>query len=270
MEIQHGVFEKSSRKPPTFGKIMNQPSIFESYGNTVQFQNQNTPFDRSINRLFNLIKLLPYQNLVSSLQAAENDKNKIVMLEREIARIWSENWVVPNSEIQGLSGYVCRRCNSLGFEPIRDPGYDMTMQSRHRCDEERVKSIMMVSIRPSDVQSLYDTVANMMHRKLSRLAPLAKYLVAVDVSMLFDFLERKMDTVLAKECIGIPNRYYLYSVKNGEKIEWLQRVLANLGKKTAATELEIKDFLARAQATYAYFEMTSGRASKRYLISIIS
>ena len=268
METVHGVFEKRTRKAPTFGQAVPEAGYSHLYGNTVQFQNPDTPFDRSIEWLSNLTKLAPFANLTASLQATEDYKNKISMLEHEIARMRSENWIIPNSDIHGLSGYVCRRCNSVGFGPIRDIGYDMTMQSRHTCDEDRVKSIKMASIRPSVLWSLYDTVAGMMLDKLNRLMPRTKYMLAEDVSILFNSLERLKDPVLAKLLIGIPNRYYFYSVKSGVKVQWLERVTANLGMKTIAAESEIRDFLRRVQSTYAFFETTRNKVLKRYLITI--
>ena len=207
---------------------------------------------------------------MTSLEASQNDKNKIAMLERENARTRSENWIIPNSEIQGLSGYVCRRCNSFGFDIVRDIGYDMTMQSRHRCDEDRVKSIKMVSIRPSDVWHLYDTAAGIILDGLNRLMPYPKYLLAKDISKSYLSLEKMVGPFSANLLLGIPDRYYMYSVKSNEKIEWLKRVLANLGKKTMVEESEIRDFLRRVQATFAFLEMTTDQSLKRYLIRIIT
>jgi hypothetical protein len=264
----HGVLEKSIRNPPTFGLGVKQAVISELHGNTVQFKTPTTPFDKSLEQLFNLTRLEPFANLVTSLQANLNDKNKIAMLERENAKTRLENWIIPNSEIQGLSGYVCRRCNSFGFVPVRDIGYDMTMQTRHRCDEDRVKSIKMVSIRPSDVWHLYDTAAGIILNGLNRLMPYPKYLLAQDVSKSYLSLERMVGPFSANLLLGIPDRYYMYSVNSNEKIEWLERVLVNLGKKTMVEESEIRDFLRTVQATFAFFEMTRDKGPKRYLIKI--
>ena len=93
-------------------------------------------------------------------------------------------------------------------------------------------------------------------------------MLAEDVSILFNSLERLKDPVLAKGLIGIPNRYYFYSVKSGDKAQWLERVTANLGMKTIAAESEIRDFLRRVQSTYAFFETTRNKVLKRYLITI--
>lgn len=211
---------------------------------------------------------MPYGNLAATYQANDEYRRKIAMYECEIARVRSESWIIPKDEIQGLSGYVCRRCNSVGFGPVRDIGYDMTMQAKHTCDEDKVKSIKMVSIRPSDVWHLYDTTAGMMLDRLNRLMPHPKYLIAEDVSKLFDTLETMMDPSIVKFLIGIPHRYYLYSVKSNEKVQWLERILANLGMKSMAAESEIRDFLRRVLSTFAVFESTKDMVLKRYLIRI--
>lgn len=269
MQTIHGVFERSTRKPPTFGHSgVPQVGISEIHGNTVHLQTPTTSSDKSLERLSNLTKLAPYGNLVASLQATDDYRNKISWYEREIARIKSENWIIPNSEIHGLTGYVCRRCNQIAFDGVRNIGYDMTMQARHMCDEEKVKSIKMVSIRPSEVWHLYDTAAGIILERLNYLMPGQKYLLASDVSKSFDSLERMLNPSLAKFLLGIPDRYYLYSVKSDEKIEWLKRAIANLGLRTIVEDFEIRDFLRRVKSTYAIFEIPCGEILRRILIKI--
>jgi hypothetical protein len=75
--------------------------------------------------------------------------------------------------------------NSHSME-VHNIGYGMTMQARHTCDEEKVKSIKMVSIRPSDVWHLNDTTAGIILEQLNYLMPSQKYLLATDTSKSFD------------------------------------------------------------------------------------
>ena len=63
-----------------------------------------------------------------------------------------------------------------------------------------------------------------------------------------------MNPSLANFLLGIPDRYYMYSVKSDEKIQWLERAIANLGMRTIVEESEIRDFL-RVMSTYAIFEI---------------
>lgn len=269
MEVIHSVFEKSARKPPTFGhSVIPQIGISELHGNTVHFQTPTTPFDKSLERLSNLTKLAPYGNLVASLQATEDYKNKIAMYEREIATIRSQNWIIPNSEIQGLTGYVCRRCNLIAFDAVRNIGYDMTMQARHTCDEEKVKSIKMVSIRPAHVRNLNDTAAGIILERLNYLMPGQKYLLAVDLSKSFESIEGLLNTESAKLLLGIPDRYYFYSLGKDERIDWIDRSVSNIGKKTIVKDFEIKDLLRMVKSTYAIFEIPIDDIVRRILISV--
>ena len=269
MQTVHGVFERSTKKPPTFGhSVVPQVGISELNGNTVHFQTPTTPFDKSLEQLSNLAKLAPYGNLVASLQAIDEYRNKIAMYEQEIATLKSHNWIIPNSEIQGLTGYVCRRCNQIAFDGVRNIGYDMTMLARHTCDEEKVKSIKVVSIRPVDVWNLNDTAAGIIIEKLNYLMPSQKYLLATDTSKSFDSLERMVNPSLVKFLLGIPDRYYLYSVKSDEKIRWLERAIANLGRRTIVEDSEVRDLLRRVKSTYAIFEIPRGESLRRILIKI--
>lgn len=261
----HQIFEQSIRKPPSFDQRGRRVAISEMDRNmAVEIKTPTTALDKSLEQFSNVNKLavsaVPY---MSSL----NVKNKIAMYEREIANIKCNYWIIPNNEIHGLSGYFCRRCNSIQVTSIRDIGYDKTMQARHTCDEEKVKSIKMVSIRPSDVWHSYDFAAGMILDRLNYLMPERKYLLAVDISKSFDFL-KSMDTSAVKLLLGIPDRYYLYPVVKDEKIPWLERVMANLGTKTIVDEFEIRDFLRRAMSSYAIFEKPTGEVLRRLLIRI--
>lgn len=250
----HKVFENSIRRSPSFGRSGQRLGISALNVNaTLDRQAPTAPLDKSLELLSTVSKLAastaPY---MSNL----NDKNKIAVYEREIAHIKSNNWIIPNSEIHGLSGYVCRRCNSISITSIRDNGYDMTMQARHTCDEEKVKSIKLVSIRPSDVWHTYDSAAGIILDRLNYLMPGQKYLLASDISKSFDSLEKKLSSPPhVKLLLGIPDRYYYYSVDKDEKIQWLERVIANLGTKTIVEDFEIRDFLRRVMSTYAIFEI---------------
>ena len=268
MEVIHRVFEKSTRKHPTFGDSVRKVSISEYDRNGVHRQTPTTPFDKSLEQLSNLTKLEPFGKLVASVQATDDYRNKISMYEREIATIRSQNWIIPNSEIHGLTGYVCRRCNQIAFDSVRNIGYDMTMQDRHTCDEEKVKSIKMVSIRPVDVRNLNDTAAGIILERLNYLMPGQKYLLAVDLSKSFETIEGLLNIEIAKILLGIPDRYYFYSLGKDERIDWIDRSVSNIGKKTIVKDFEIKDLLRMVKSTYAIFEIPIGDIVRRILISV--
>jgi hypothetical protein len=60
----------------------------------------------------------------------------------------------------------------------------------------------------------------------------------------------------------------MYSVKSDQKIQWLERAIANLGKRTIVEDSEIRDFLRRVMSTYAIFEISCGEILRRILIKI--
>lgn len=232
------------------------------------FDSSVTGFDKSLQQLHNLSKLQPYSNLTAALQANQDYRNKIATYEHELSRLKSENWIIPKNEIHGISGYVCKRCNSLGYEWVRSIGYDQTMQSKHKCDENKVNSIKMVSILPSAVWSIYDSAAGFIVNALNHLMAGQKYMIATDVSKAFATLESLMDPLLARTLIGIPDRYYSYTVESYENIPWLYRVLNNLDTKVSVNENEIRDFIRKVQSTFAIFEITIQSVTKRYRIEI--
>jgi hypothetical protein len=253
MKDLHHIIVKSGRKRPSFGSNIGQPSS-----------------DESLQKLYNLTKLQPYHNLTVALQANEDYKNNIANYEHEQARLRSENWLIPKNEIQGLTGYICRRCNTLAYEWVRNIGYDKTIASKHICDENRVRNIQMVSIRPADIWTQCDAAARFIIDGLNQLMPGPKYMIATDVSKTFDTLEELMDPSLARMLIGIPDRYYLYTVRNFEKIPWLVRVVNNRDTKVSVNENEVRDFIRRVQSTFAIFETTIRWVTKRYRIEIIA
>jgi len=228
-----------------------------------------TGLDQSLERLSNLGRIAAdYASTMNVYQESTNNKTKIAMCQNEINWIKSNNWIVHNSQTQGLSGYVCRRCNQIGFLNIQDIGYDMTMQAKHRCDEAKVKRIRMCSIRPSDIRHLDDFVAKIMLDRLNCIMPGQKYLLARDVSNSFNSIEKAFNTELAKLLLGIPDRYYFYSLAKDERIPWLNRSVSSIGKKIIIEGFEIIELLRKVKSTYAIFEMPICHIMRKVLIKI--
>jgi hypothetical protein len=144
----------------------------------------------------------------------------------------------------------------------------MTMQARHTCDEEKVKSIKMVPIRPADVWNLNDAAAGIILERLNYLMPGQKYLLSEDLSKSFEIIEGLFNTEIAKILLGIPDRYYFYSLGKDERIDWIDRSVSNIGKKTMVKDFEIKDLLRRVKSTYAIFEIPIDDIVRRILISV--
>jgi hypothetical protein len=68
--------------------------------------------------------------------------------------------------------------------------------------------------------------------------------------------------------LGIPDRYYLYSVEKQNRIDWFENVISNLGQKTFLTENQLIDFFIRARSTYAIFEFPSKEKMRRILVAL--
>lgn len=268
MKKKHGIIQRSVLNGPTFGQTTFQPPIIEFNRPEFQIGNPFTNADPGLDRLYKITKLIPQAKIAKTFGDNIEYRNRIAMYEREMAKLKSESWIISKSEIKGFCGYVCRRCNTIESGPIRDVGYDMTMQTRHICNEDKVKKIKMDSIRPLDIWRTYDSAAGIIQATLNRLMTGQKYIIAIDASGMFESLESLMDPLIVKTLIGIPDRYYMYTVKSTEKIPWLERATNNLGMRCIVDDAEIRDFLRRAQASYAFFETMSDKIVKRYLIII--
>jgi hypothetical protein len=93
-------------------------------------------------------------------------------------------------------------------------------------------------------------------------------LLGRDITQPFNQIRIKFNSDIANRIFGIPKRYRLYSLHNSFKLDWLDRVLANLGKKVMIKEAEMMDFLRRIKSTYAIFEIPMGASVKMILISL--
>jgi hypothetical protein len=244
----------------------NRPTTNSALSFTQDPLKEVSDFANLQNKISNSIQMSGYQN---SLEWQVNSlKQQLAFSENRLNELLSNNWIIPNYEIQGLSGYVCRRCNSISITKIQNIGYDMTMQAKHTCDEEKVKSIKMVSIRPSDVWHFNDYAAGFMLESLNSFMPGQKYLVAKDYSTVFKNYEKLHEPEDVKLLLGIPRRFYLYSLDKDERIDWIDRAVGNLGIRTNVEDFEIRDFLRRVKSTYAIFEIPADKILRRILIKI--
>ena len=99
--------------------------------------------------------------------------------------------------------------------------------------------------------------------------PGIKYLIAIDMTDLFITLASKFNPEVAFKLIGIPDRWYLYALKQDGTIKWLDKTLASLGEKVRMEDEEVVDFLRRIKATYGIFQILTG-ASMRFFGTCIT
>jgi len=184
--------------------------------------------------------------------------------------IMSNCMIVPKDQILGISGYFCKRCQCFSTHFVRDPGYDMTAQNKHTCEENKVKRIHAVSIRPSDLASRDNFWAKVLLTSVNKFMPERKYLKGVDITELFNELSSTHDSSMAKGLLGIPDRFSLYTYNNPDKSDWLKRAIENLGKKTPIVEHEIIDFLGKLKSSYGIFEILGSASSKMIFLYLVA
>ena len=225
--------------------------------------------DKDIQRLYDIAKLSgEYAKSNNVWDNIENLKASVYNYQTQIENILSQNSLTPVNAIQGLSGYICRRCNSICFAKSENIGYDKTAKARHVCNEEKVKSIKMSTIEPLDVWSLYNTTATFMLKELDRIIPGQRFFVGEDMSSKFSHLESVFQPDYVKMLLGIPDRYYYHIMSKENTPGWMRKVVANVDSKIPADDFEVRDFLRLVTCTYAIFEIPTDQGHKRILIKI--
>jgi hypothetical protein len=203
-------------------------------------------------------------NLNRSLQEELNLRN------RELEDIRLNHWVLPNREIEGVSGYFCRRCRTMGFRPIRDIGYDRTAQAKHRCDENKVRTLIMVACREIDHWNEDNSVARELLKSINSLFKGNKFLVATDISAWFETFKTIKDQKAVYDFLGIQERYPIHFLRKDQRLDWVTRAIKNLDTKLIVTDDEIMDFLRRLKSTYGVIETYNGPNLTRILMRIVS
>ncbi len=198
------------------------------------------------NPILNSTQLFPNLNLL---------QERVSFYEKQFDNLISNNWILSKDEIQGISSYHCKSCSTFSSRLIVDPGYDMTMQAKHRCKEEKVKgSNIVFNIQP-EIMNIDEWTTEILLNLLNSCMPSWKYLIAYDISNTFDVLIGKLNHEGANNLLGIPDRFYLYSLENDYKVDWIDRALMNIPKKIVLEDSETRDFLRRVKSTYAIFEI---------------
>jgi len=268
----------------------------DSHG--INFRNPNTDLTRSTTYLHNqslIHNVVPnpsysswdntlneitrmYGDYTKSRQIEGNSNNmfetvnhlqqQVNYLQNQLSETHSKNVITPKTGFRGISGYFCKRCRNFSWTYVRDPGYDMTMQAKHYCDEEKVKKIFMVTIRKIDERNLDNFLAEELLMSLNSLIQGDKFLFAQDLTSMFNTLSSVMDTKTIYYVLGIPDRLPYYFAHD-DKINWVYRAISNLGKRILMNNEEIKDFLRRLKSTYGLIVIPNGRIWRRIQMTII-
>ena len=242
--------DNSGQSPLRWDEIWEYPQELAKFQNTIV--NSKQTFDHIGN--------LRWQ--VNSLQ------QQLASFQNYFSSLMSHNMLVSKRSVQGLSGYLCEKCKTFGLKAIFDIGYDMTMRSRHQCNESPDKRDYHVIQIPLSTENRDLWVARVMADHLKSNTWIGNHLVSKEVTQGFTNYNKAFPPEITDKLLGIPDRYYLYSVEKQNRIDWFENVISNLGQKTFLTENQLIDFFIRARSTYAIFEFPSKEKMRRILVAL--
>jgi hypothetical protein len=76
---------------------------------------------------------------------------QLASCEIRFSDLLSNNWIFSKGAIQGISGYVCKICRTFSLKSVIVPGYDMTMERKHRCADSPDRRSYIVLPIPLDI-----------------------------------------------------------------------------------------------------------------------
>jgi hypothetical protein len=254
--LENNLYRKSRYNTPQ--RTGSSPGAKNNFGELFEFTEMLNKMSNS-SQTFGRLNSLQWQ--VGSLQ------QQLANAQSQLNGVISANWLIPRESIQGLSGYICKLCQSFSLKPIFNIGYDMTMQSRHCCNEPASKRNYINFSLPSDNQNTDVWAAQILFDHINYRTPLSKFLVSKDLTRGFSNFSSIMSLDKVREIVfDIPHRYYSYSIESNHDINWIDRVINNLEKKISIKDNEARDFLKRVKSTYSIFEIPVGDIVKQVYI----
>jgi hypothetical protein len=246
------VCDDSAFTIPSFG-------LKENFKEVYDFAELNSKMTNS-RQTSNQVNSLQWQ--VSSLQ------QRLASYDKSFSDLLSYNWLFPKGAIQGISGYVCKKCQTFSLKAIIDIGYDMTMERKHRCIDSPDKRSYIVLPIPSDIPIVDDWAAQCLLDQVNFYIPIGKYLIANDITEgLINFSNKlNLNPEVVMGIVGIPDKYPFYSFKNNYKTNWIDRTIDNIGKKMLIPDDEVLDFFRKVKSTYAIFEIPIGESLRQFFM----
>lgn len=234
---------------PSFHKP--QLPLFQSEGIEIGSEDGLTKMQNSIKHFMELA------NTLNSIQTQDGLRQSAGLYTQKVKNIYANNWILPKTEIRGISAFFCRRCLTFTLRPIRDLGYDETEKGKH-IDLHGDVDINMIQLDSMDrsIAVLDDSAAYTLTNAVNYFMPGMKYLLAFDVTSLFVYLTSKHNPEITLRLIGIPDRWYLYPLEQQSIPKCVDRALSNLGNRVSLEDAELVDFLRRFQATYAIIQVS--------------
>jgi hypothetical protein len=91
------------------------------------------------NKISNSIQTSNNQN---SLEWQANSlRQQLASYEKRFSDLLSNNWIFPKGAIHGISGYICKKCQTFSLKPILDLGYDMTMEKNIAVPTQSIREV---------------------------------------------------------------------------------------------------------------------------------
>ena len=266
LKLMHGINDDSRRNPGAL-KIThnNKPTDYNPLSIIDETLKQVSDFANLQNKIINSRQMSDYRNLLEWQVSSLNQQ--LASCGQRFSDLISNNWIFSKRAIQGISGYVCEICRTFSFKPVIDPGYDMTMEKKHRCADSPDRRSYIVLPIPSDIPDVDHWAAQTLLNQLNFFIPIGKYLIAKDISQAFINISDKFNPEISREILGIPNEYYSYTLEKNCKISWINRAIDNLGKKIIMTDDEALDFFRKVKSTYAIFDVPIDGTRKQFFMT---
>jgi hypothetical protein len=264
----HSVNENSgSIESPSKFPYDNKPTDNNPVSIIQETFKQLSDFGDWLNKISNPRQPRQTANYQISLESQLNSlRQQVASYEKRISDLLNHNLLFSKGAAQGISGYVCKRCQTFSFKVIFDPGCDMTMESKHRCTESDYKRSYNVIPIPSNIPDVDDWAAKNLLEQVNFYIPIGKYLIAIDMTKCLNDFSNISNTEIARGIVGVPHRYPLYSFENKRKTSWIDRAIDNLNKKIVMADVELLDFFRRVKSTYAIFEIPIGGTVRQYFM----
>jgi hypothetical protein len=266
LKLMHSVHDKTGSVDGALKVIYNnKPKVDNPLSIIQETLKQVSDFVDLQNKITNSRQISDHRNLLEWQVSSLNQQ--LASCQQQLSDLLSNNWIFSKGAIQGISGYVCKICRTFSLKPVIDPGYDMTMEKKHRClDSPNKRSYIVLPI-PSDIPDVDHWTAQTLLNQVNFYFPIGKYFIAKDITEAFIYFSDRFNPEIAREALGIPDEYYCHTLENNSKINWINRAIYNLGKKIILTDDEALDFFRRVKSTYAIFDVPIDGTRRQFFMT---
>ena len=183
-----------------------------------------------------IIKIYKFQNELNEISRVNTPQQWTLFAlknaQTAIQQIYSNFVLMPKFSVAGISGFVCPKCVQFEAIPIKNLGFDRTMQHRHICSPSALESVL----KNPDYRSILSAVELEANENLFLMTK--RWLSGAS------FLNSR---AIPPSITILPEVYVLDAVSD----DWLWQYTGEEGRQV--DDKDLKKFLAMAKATYAIF-----------------